>query len=68
LPLKPGLKKVEPVETIIIFEVFDEISVTQYCAKHKLIISNMGQGNYASSHTRLYRCTARRVYGFDEQV
>jgi threonine aldolase len=44
LPLKPGLKKVEPVETIIIFEVFDEISVTQYCAKHKLIISNMGQG------------------------
>ncbi len=39
------VKKVEPVETnIIIFEVYDEIAVTQYCAKNDIIISNMGQG------------------------
>ena len=39
------VKKVEPVETnIVIFEVVDEISVTQYCAKNDIIISNMGQG------------------------
>ncbi len=39
------VKKVEPVETnIVIFEVFDEQSVSTYCAKHDLIISNMGQG------------------------
>ncbi|MGB5981075.1 MAG: GntG family PLP-dependent aldolase [Nonlabens sp.] len=39
------VKKVEPVETnILIFEVYDEIAVTQFCAKNKVIISNMGHG------------------------
>ncbi len=39
------VKKVEPVETnILIFEVFDEKPVSDYCAKNEIIISNMGQG------------------------
>ena len=39
------VKKVEPVETnIIIFEVFDEKAVSDYCSKHDIIISNMGHG------------------------
>lgn len=41
----PYVKQVEPVETnIVIFEVFDEIAVMEYCDNHDLIISNMGQG------------------------
>ncbi|WP_194850353.1 threonine aldolase family protein [Nonlabens antarcticus] len=39
------VKKVESVETnIVIFEVTDEKSVSDYCKKHDFIISNMGQG------------------------
>ncbi len=45
LAAQSWVKKVEPVETnIVIFEVHDEIAVTQYCAKNEIIISNMGQG------------------------
>jgi threonine aldolase len=36
---------VAPVETnIVIFEVKDEKAMTDYCAAHQLLISNMGQG------------------------
>ena len=45
LAAQSWVKKVEPVETnIIIFEVYDETAVSDYCAKHNIIISNMGQG------------------------
>jgi threonine aldolase len=41
----PYVKKVEAVETnIVIFKVNNEQAVMDYCAKHHLIISNMGQG------------------------
>ncbi|KQC33833.1 threonine aldolase [Nonlabens sp. YIK11] len=45
LAAQSWVKKVEPVETnIIIFEVFDEKAVSDYCAQNDIIISNMGQG------------------------
>ena len=45
LKAQSWVKHVEPVETnIVIFEVSDEKAVSDYCAKHDIIISNMGQG------------------------
>ena len=45
LDAQSWVKHVEPVETnIVIFEVSDEKAVSDYCAKHDIIISNMGQG------------------------
>lgn len=65
------VKSVSPVETnIIIFEVKDEIAVTQFCAKNDIIISNMGQGKlrlvtHLDYTQQLHEEAMRLFEGFD---